>query len=167
MEQSSAAWIRVRGVGRERLARFVAEFLTGAGYHVEETNDANASTPTSHLVADLTRPNPAVPSSLRHLEFRTSPTAGGSLLRWEAPLSLEHEAERPRALRLATELSSNLEQRVALESRGTGKTSRERAQPPFVPVGPGAGSTASRDPDGGRPTTSSGPAATESTGPLS
>jgi hypothetical protein len=133
MEGHNPSWLRVRGIGRDRLARYVAEFLSGAGYRVEESNDTLGGNPASRIVAELARPNPAVPSSLHHLEFRTAPTAGGSLLRWEAPTALSNEAEKSRALRFATELLSNLEQRIVLESRGTGKITREQTLPPFLP----------------------------------
>ncbi|MDE1881441.1 MAG: hypothetical protein KGI89_12945 [Euryarchaeota archaeon] len=120
----------MRGIGRERLARYVSEFLSGAGYRVEEKNELLGGQPASRLVADLARPNPAVPSSFTHLEFLASPTAAGSSLRWEVPSKLAHESERSRAQRLATELLSNLEQRVALESRSAGRITKESAVPP-------------------------------------
>lgn len=136
MEERNVGWLRVRGIGRERLARYVAEFLTGAGFKVEEKADGTGPGVTSMVVATLSKPNPAVPSSFAKLEFRTSPTAGGSLLRWEFPLTLAQESEKSRALRFATELSSNLEQRVALESRGQAKVTRDSPNPPFLPATP-------------------------------
>jgi hypothetical protein len=134
MEERNNGWLRVRGIGRERLARYVAEFLSGAGFRVEERTDGTGAAVTSTVHGTLAKPNPAVPTSFAHLEFRTSPTAGGALLRWEAPTSLAQESEKSRALRFATELSSNLEQRVALESRGQGKVTRDQPQPPFLPA---------------------------------
>lgn len=165
MEGRNAGWLRVRGIGRERLARYVSEFLTGAGYRVEESADLQGGQPTSHLVADIARPNPAVPSSFNHLEFRTSPTTAGSALGWEEPRALANDTERSRALRFATELLSNIEQRVALESRSPGRVTKEGTLPPPLapvktegttpgeapPTSTGASSSPSRS---GSPTTS-------------
>lgn len=137
MEEHHNGWLRVRGIGRERLARYVTEFLSGAGYRVEERTEPMGAQPSSLVLADLARPNPAVPASFAHLEFRSSPTAGGSMLRWELPTSIANESERSRALRFATELSSSIEQKVALESRSAGRVTKDHPlPPPLMPAGP-------------------------------
>lgn len=126
MESSPQGWLRIRGVGRERLARYLNEYLTSAGFAVEETTIAPNGGVASQVKAHLSKPNPAVPPSLIDLTFRLDPTGGGAVILWELPTSLVHEADRTRALRFATELVTHLERLVATESRGTAKIIRDK-----------------------------------------
>jgi hypothetical protein len=126
MEENGTPWLRVRGVGRERLGRFLAEFLEESGYTVSEVEDPSGSTPSLRISAELTRPPPAIPGSMRSLAIRFSPTAGGSQAIWELPRGLANPADRGRAERFVTEMLARLDQRVATETRGTSRLVRER-----------------------------------------
>lgn len=127
MEPGTQGWLRVRGVGRERLARYLNEYLTSAGFTVEETTINPEGAVASLVKAHLTKANPAVPPSLADIGFRLDPTGGGAVILWEVPQALQHEADRSRALRFATELVTHLERLVATESRGTAKIMRDKA----------------------------------------
>ena len=140
-------WLRVRGVGRERVARYLGEFLTGAGYTVEDQQDGGSEASRSVIQATLTKANPAVVPFLVQIRLSVSPTAGGALITWESPRSAPPEAERPRAIRFLHEFLTHVERIIATESRGTAKVTRstphglpfdETPRPP-VPASPAAG----------------------------
>ncbi|HEV2429238.1 MAG TPA: hypothetical protein VGV64_05255 [Thermoplasmata archaeon] len=114
-------WLRVRGMGRERFAGHLADFLESIGYSVERKEVPDP--PESRLTARLTRQNPAVPEGAKSLEFRLSPTSGGASLTWVAPPEIEG-ADRGRVDRLVREIAAHLERSVLTESHATAKVSR-------------------------------------------
>jgi hypothetical protein len=111
-------WIRGRGLGRERLAAYLAEYLTGLGYAVEREEVAEPA--ASLISAELKRMNPAVPPAMRVLRVRFTPTSGGTAAAWEAPTEVS-AAERGRVDRFLRELLLHLERTVRTESHGTAK----------------------------------------------
>lgn len=121
MGESNGDWLRVRGIGRERFATYLAEYLGTIGYTVERTD---VSEPSESLVKGrLERMNPAVPPAASALEFRFYPTSGGAALVWQAPTEVPAE-QRPRMDRLVREISSHLERAIATESHATAKVVR-------------------------------------------
>jgi len=121
MGESNGDWLRVRGIGRERFATYLAEYLGTLGYTVERTDVADPS--ESRVKGRLDRMNPAVPPAAAALEFRFYPTSGGAALVWEAPTDVPAE-QRPRMDRLVKEISSHLERAIATESHATAKVLR-------------------------------------------
>lgn len=113
-------WLRVRGMGRERFATYVAGFLTESGFGVERSDSAEPI--ESRLTATLQRPNPAVPPSAATLSFRIYPTGGGAALVWLAPEQVE-AADRPRLDRFVREFVAHLERSISTESHATAKVS--------------------------------------------
>ncbi|HEV2520673.1 MAG TPA: hypothetical protein VGX00_08715 [Thermoplasmata archaeon] len=114
-------WLRVRGMGRERFAGHLADYLTGIGYSVERIESAEPA--ETRVVAHLARMNPAIPSGGRELSFRLFPTSGGAAVGWIAPRSVPPE-ERGRFDRLVREIVAHLERTVLTESHATAKVSR-------------------------------------------
>jgi hypothetical protein len=110
-------WLRSQGIGRERFALALQGFLREAGFEVTSEDRGEEGT---ILTAELKRPNPALPSSMRRLEFRLKPTGGGALLRWEAPTVIA-ETERGAVDRFVREFRLQLERTVRTESHGTAK----------------------------------------------
>jgi hypothetical protein len=109
-------WIRGRGLGRERLAAYLADYLTELGYTVEREEVAE---PASSLVrAELKKMNPAVPGAMRQLQVRFTPTSGGTAASWESPTEVS-PAEHARVDRFVRELLLHLERTVRTESHGT------------------------------------------------
>ncbi len=135
-----AEWIRARGIGRERFAAYLADYLTEQGYVVEREEIAD---PASSVVrGELKRMNPAVPGSLKRVTIRFSPTSGGAAGAWEAPVEVV-DTERTATDRFVRELILHLERTVRTESHGTAKvqlvpTSRLPWQAPAAtaPSGP-------------------------------
>ena len=121
MGNGNGDWLRVRGIGRERFASYLAEYLGTLGYSVERTDVTDPS--ESRVKGRLDRMNPAVPPAARALEFRLYPTAGGAALVWEAPTEVPAE-QRARMDRLVREMSSHLERAIATESHATAKVVR-------------------------------------------
>lgn len=117
-------WLRGRGIGRERLAGHLGEFLTTNGYEVVRTE--TEAPPETVLKAELKRTNPAVPPGARSLEFRLSPTSGGCAVAWVAPQVVEN-GDRARLDRLVRELFQHVERAVSTESHGTAKLARAPA----------------------------------------
>ena len=121
MAEGNGDWLRVRGIGRERFATYLADYLGSLGYTVERTDAAEPS--ESRVKGRLDRMNPAVPPAAAALEFRFYPTAGGAALVWEAPTDVPVE-QRARMDRLVREISSHLERAIATESHATAKVVR-------------------------------------------
>ncbi|HEY1197419.1 MAG TPA: hypothetical protein VGG32_01660 [Thermoplasmata archaeon] len=121
MGEGNGDWLRVRGIGRERFATYLAEYLGTIGYTVERSETSEPS--ESRVKGRLDRMNPAVPPAASALEFRFYPTSGGAALVWEAPTEVPAE-ERPRMDRLVREISSHLERAIATESHATAKVVR-------------------------------------------
>ncbi|MGP8075935.1 MAG: hypothetical protein ACLP8Y_04270 [Thermoplasmata archaeon] len=121
MGESNGDWLRVRGIGRERFATYLADYLATIGYTVERSE---AVEPTeSRVKGHLDRMNPAVPPAASTLEFRLYPTSGGAALVWQLPTEVPAE-QRPRMDRLVKEISSHLERAIATESHATAKVLR-------------------------------------------
>jgi hypothetical protein len=114
-------WLRGRGIGRERLAGHLGEFLTANGFELQRSETEEP--PATELRAVLKRMNPAVPPSAQRFAFRITPTSGGCALAWIEPERVE-EADRARADRFVRELVQHLERSVSTESHGTAKVSR-------------------------------------------
>jgi len=121
MGEGNGDWLRVRGIGRERFASYLADYLGSLGYTVERTD---LSDPVeSRVKGRLDRMNPAVPPAAASLEFRFYPTSGGAALVWEAPTEIP-AGERARMDSLVREISSHLERAIATESHATAKVVR-------------------------------------------
>jgi len=121
MAEGNGDWLRVRGIGRERFATYLAEYLGSLGYIVEKSEGAEGS--ESRVKGRLERMNPAVPPAAAALEFRFYPTSGGAAVVWEAPLDVP-ATDRARMDRLVREISSHLERAIATESHATAKVVR-------------------------------------------
>jgi hypothetical protein len=114
-------WLRVRGIGRERFAGYLADYLGGLGYTVERSESAEPS--ESRISAKLTKMNPAVPGAAQDVRFRFYPTSGGAALVFEAPTEVP-EAERARMDRWVRELVLHLERAISTESHATAKVTK-------------------------------------------
>jgi hypothetical protein len=114
-------WLRVRGMGRERFAGHLADYLGTIGYTVQRTDTTDPS--ESHIGAELTRMNPAVPEAAKSLKFTVVPTSGGAAVVWKSPLTVP-AGERGRFDRLVREIAQHLERTVLTESHATAKVSR-------------------------------------------
>ena len=111
-------WLRARGIGRERFAGYVAEYLTTLGYSIDRSDLLEPA--LTRLKAHLGRMNPSVPRSAISLSFRLYPTSGGSALVWEEPSSVD-PADQARMDRFVREISTHLERAIATESHATAK----------------------------------------------
>jgi hypothetical protein len=118
MAESNGDWLRARGIGRERFAGYLADYLGTIGYTVERTDTTEPS--LSRVRGKLEKMNPAVPPVAKELVFRFYPTSGGAALVWEAPVEIP-AGERARMDRLVAEISSHLVRAVATESHATAK----------------------------------------------
>ncbi|MFZ0891228.1 MAG: hypothetical protein WB778_02730 [Thermoplasmata archaeon] len=114
-------WLRVRGIGRERFAGYLADYLGTLGYTVERSESAEPS--ESRISAKLTKMNPAVPGCAQDVRFRFYPTSGGAALVFEAPTEVP-EAERARMDRWVRELVLHLERAISTESHATAKVTK-------------------------------------------
>jgi hypothetical protein len=121
MADANGDWLRVRGIGRERFAGYLAEYLATLGYTVEREESTEPM--ISRVRGQLARMNPAVPPAASALAFRLYPTSGGAALVWESPLEIP-EPERPRMDRLVREILTHLERAIATESHATAKVVR-------------------------------------------
>lgn len=121
MGESNGDWLRVRGIGRERFAGYLGDYLASIGYMVERTETTEPT--ESRVKGRLDRMNPAVPPAASELGFRLYPTSGGAALVWETPTEVPVE-QRPRMDRLVREISSHLERAIATESHATAKVVR-------------------------------------------
>ncbi|MCI4366488.1 MAG: hypothetical protein L3K08_01920 [Thermoplasmata archaeon] len=120
MAGSTVDWVRGRGIGRERLAGHIGDFLTGYGFTIDRSESTEP--PETRVKADLAKMNPSVPESGRHFEFRLYPNSGGCAIEWVSPLEVP-TTDRSRFDRLARELQQYLERIVSTESHGTAKLS--------------------------------------------
>lgn len=111
-------WLRVRGMGRERFAGYLQEYLASLGFEVQRTDTAEPS--ETRLSASLARMNPAIPGSARALGFRFFPTSSGSAVAWEAPVEIR-DTDRVAIERLSRELRSHLERAISTETHATAK----------------------------------------------
>ena len=118
MAEGNGDWLRVRGIGRERFATYLSDYLTSIGYAVERTDSQDPA--ESRVKGQLGRMNPAVPPAGSSLAFRLYPTSGGAALVWEAPTEVP-AADRPRMDRLVREILSHLERAITTESHATAK----------------------------------------------
>ncbi|MGD0250067.1 MAG: hypothetical protein ABSB97_04175 [Thermoplasmata archaeon] len=121
MGESNGDWLRVRGIGRERFAGYLADYLGTLGYAVERSESTEPV--ESHLKGRLERMNPAVPPAANALEFRFYPTSGGAAVVWEAPTEVP-SPDRSRMDRLMREIQAHLERVVHSESHATAKVVR-------------------------------------------
>jgi len=128
MNEGNGDWLRVRGIGRERFAGYLADYLATLGYAVRRDDLPERN--ESRLVGQLDRPNPAVPEAAASVAFRFYPTSGGAAVVWEAPSSLP-TGQAGRMDRLVREISSHLERAISTESHATAKVVR-----PSVPCLP-------------------------------
>ena len=121
VSEGNGDWLRVRGIGRERFAGYLADYLGTLGYAVrrEELPEKNES----RLFAQLDKPNPAVPEAAGSVAFRFYPTSGGAAVVWEAPSALP-SGQAGRMDRLVREISSHLERAISTESHATAKVVR-------------------------------------------
>ncbi|MGP8077768.1 MAG: hypothetical protein ACLQD8_03670 [Thermoplasmata archaeon] len=121
MASEEGDWLRVRGIGRERFAGYLVDYLQTLGYSVER--EESADTPVSRIRGRLERMNPAVPPAAGLLVFRLYPTSGGAAVVWESPVAIPAE-EHERMDRLVRELTSHLERAIHTESHATAKIVR-------------------------------------------
>ena len=121
MGEGNGDWLRVRGIGRERFATYLADYLATLGYAVRRDDSAERN--ESRLTGRLDRPNPAVPPAAASLAFRFYPTSGGAAVVWEAPAEMP-PPELGRMDRLVREISSHLERAISTESHATAKVIR-------------------------------------------
>jgi len=139
MAESNGDWLRVRGIGRERFAGYLADFLTSAGYTVERSESLDPA--ESRVKCQLVRMNPAVPPAGTALAFRLYPTSGGAGLVWESPTEVPAD-QRARMDRFVREMTSHLERAVATESHATAKVIvPAEARFPWSAAKPAASST--------------------------
>ena len=125
-------WLRARGIGRERFAGYVVEYLGTLGYKVERSESTGPM--EGHLTAHLTKMNPSIPPSASELAFRLYPTSGGAALIWEVPRAVAAE-DRAGMDRFVREIALHLERSVATESHATAKIVRP-AEPRLPWVAP-------------------------------
>ncbi|MCI4358439.1 MAG: hypothetical protein L3J95_02945 [Thermoplasmata archaeon] len=114
-------WVRVRGMGRERFAGHLSDYLTGIGYAVERIESTEPA--ETRIVAKLVRMNPAIPEGGKELRFRLYPTSGGAAAGWVGPNAVP-DAERGRFDRMVREIFAHLERAVLTESHATAKVTR-------------------------------------------
>lgn len=121
MAENNGDWLRVRGIGRERFAGYLADYLASLGYAVERSESTEPL--ESRVSGRLARMNPAVPPAAAHLEFRLYPTSGGAALVWTAPTEVPG-SDRTRMDRLVREMQTHLERVVHSESHATARVVR-------------------------------------------
>ncbi len=121
MVEGNGDWLRARGIGRERFAGYLAEYLGSIGYQVERVETTEPV--GTRVKGQLGRMSPSVPPAASALEFRLYPTSGGAAIVWEAPREVPLD-QRPRMDRLVREMESHLERAVHTESHATAKVVR-------------------------------------------
>jgi len=113
--------LRARGIGRERFAGYVGDYLASVGYSVERSEGTEPV--ETRMSCRLQKMNPALPPAASALEFRLYPTSGGAALVWEAPTEVP-EDQRSRMDRFVREVEGHLTRAVATESHATAKVVR-------------------------------------------
>ncbi len=113
--------MRARGIGRERFAGYVGDYLASVGYSVERSEGTEPV--ETRMSCRLQKMNPALPPAASALEFRLYPTSGGAALVWEAPTEVP-EDQRSRMDRFVREVEGHLTRAVATESHATAKVVR-------------------------------------------
>ena len=121
MVEGNGDWLRVRGIGRERFAAYLADYLGTLGFTVERSESTEPV--ESRVVGRLDRMNPAIPSAANEVRFRFYPTSGGAALVWVGPSEVPM-AERSRMDRFVREMQTHLERVVHSESHATAKVVR-------------------------------------------
>jgi hypothetical protein len=121
MAEGNGDWLRARGIGRERFAGYVGDYLTSVGYSVERSERTEPV--ETRMTCRLQKMNPALPPAAGALEFRLYPTSGGAALVWEAPTDVP-EDQRSRMDRFVREVEGHLTRAVATESHATAKVVR-------------------------------------------
>ncbi len=119
--EDGVEWLRGRGIGRERLAGHIGDFLAANGFKVDRSESPTEAETT--VRAELARMNPAVPEGGKRIEVRLVPTSGGCAVFWRTPLSVT-DADRAKLDRLLKELLQQVERSVTTGSHGTAKISR-------------------------------------------
>ena len=76
MGEGNGDWLRARGIGRERFAGYLTEYLGSIGYRVERTERTEPM--ETHVKGELERMSPSVPPAAHSLAFRLYPTSGGA-----------------------------------------------------------------------------------------
>lgn len=128
MVEGNGDWLRARGIGRERFAGYLSDYLVSVGYRVERSETTE---PTESIVkGELEKMSPSVPPAAHSLAFRLYPTSGGAAAVWQAPTDVPSE-QRSRMDRLVREMESHLERAVHTESHATAKVVRPSA--PHLP----------------------------------
>jgi hypothetical protein len=136
MTEGNGDWLRARGIGRERFAGYLAEYLGTVGYKVERTDTSEPS--ETWVTCELERMTPSVPPAARSLRFRLYPTSGGAAVVWQAPTEVPAE-QRSRMDRMVREMESHLERAVHTESHATAKVVRPPSPHlPWTARGPAA-----------------------------
>ena len=121
MNEGAGDWLRVRGIGRERFAGYLSDYLASLGYSVRK--DELVERNESRLTGTLDRANPTLPGAAASLAFRFYPTSGGAAVVWEAPNAMP-PPELSRMDRLVREIASHLERAISTESHATAKVIR-------------------------------------------
>jgi hypothetical protein len=121
MAEANGDWLRARGIGRERFAGYLEEYLGSLGYRVERSEIVEPA--GTRVTGRLDRMIPSVPPAAHALAFRLYPTSGGAALVWEAPVDVPAD-QRPRMDRLVREMETHLERAVHTESHATAKVVR-------------------------------------------
>jgi hypothetical protein len=121
MGEGNGDWLRARGIGRERFAGYLAEYLGSIGYRVERSE---ATEPMeTHVTCQLEKMSPSVPPAAHALAFRLYPTSGGAAIVWRTPTEVPTD-QKSRMDRLVREMESHLERAVHTESHATAKVVR-------------------------------------------
>ncbi|MGP8072899.1 MAG: hypothetical protein ACLPZM_07205 [Thermoplasmata archaeon] len=121
MVEGNGDWLRARGIGRERFAGYLAEYLGSIGYRVERSELTEPM--ETHVTGQLEKMSPSVPPAAHTLAFRLYPTSGGAAVVWKAPTEVPAD-QKPRMDRLVREMESHLERAVHTESHATAKVVR-------------------------------------------
>jgi hypothetical protein len=128
MVEANGDWLRARGIGRERFAGYLADYLGTLGYKVERRDQPE--TMETYVTGRLERMTPSVPPAANAVEFRLYPTSGGAAIVWQTPREVPAD-QRSRMDRLVREMESHLERSIHTESHATAKVVRPAA--PHLP----------------------------------
>ena len=128
-------WLRVRGIGRERFAGVLEEYLT-VGYTVERTESAEPRRPAR---GRLVKMNPAIPPGASVLPSGSCRRVAGP----RSPGAPQGSRGRARTDRLAREIAAHLERTVLTESHATAKV---LTPAPTCPAPPGGAGEVTDDP---------------------